>query len=76
MTTLIKNWKELAEVPESETHKLEITPENGNGWIICKETGDHVQYLSTHTFYGLDYEYNTELLQKHGFDVQLANWDA
>ena len=73
---LIENWAELAEIPESETHRLEITPEDGNGWIVSKKTGDHETYLSTHTFYGKDYEYSSKLLQKHGFNVQLANWDA
>lgn len=37
----------------------------------CKE---HV-YLSTHTFYGSQYEYSTMILQEHGFDVKLDNWD-
>lgn len=37
----------------------------------CKE---HI-YLSTHTFYGSQYEYSTMILQEHGFDVELDNWD-
>lgn len=35
---------------------------------------DHV-YLSTHTFYGSNYEYSTKLLQNYGFDVEIDNWD-
>ena len=32
-------------------------------------------YLSTHTFYGSNYEYSTKILQEHGFDVEIDNWD-
>ena len=32
-------------------------------------------YLSTHTFYGSNYRYSTKLLQKHGFDIEIDNWD-
>lgn len=35
---------------------------------------DHV-YLSTHTFYGSQYQYSTRVLQEHGFDVEIDNWD-
>ena len=74
---LIRNWADLAEVPDSETHHLEIEVEHCNGWIHEKggdpdKLGD---YLSTHTFYGSRYTHYTELLQKRGFNVQLANWD-
>lgn len=36
---------------------------------------DHHVYLTTHTFYGSNYEYSTKLLQKYGFDVEIDNWD-
>lgn len=36
---------------------------------------DHHQYLSTHTFYGSEYKYSTELLQRFGFDIEIDNWD-
>lgn len=50
--------------------------------FICNCEGDifdtyydnHI-YLSTHTFYGSQYKYSTELLQKYGFDVEIDNWD-
>ena len=32
--------------------------------------------LSTHTFYGNQYEASTEILRKCGFNVTLNNWDA
>lgn len=35
---------------------------------------DHV-YLSTHTFYGSNYKTSTKLLQEHGFDIEIDNWD-
>jgi hypothetical protein len=72
---LIKNWIELAKVADSETHTLDITPEDGSGWIRSKADDEVVEYLSTHTFYGMSYKYYEKLLQKHGFNVQLENWD-
>ncbi len=35
----------------------------------------HHVYLSTHTFYGSQYRYSTKVLQEHGFDVEIDNWD-
>lgn len=37
----------------------------------CK---NHI-YLSTHTFYGKTHEYSTMILQEHGFDIEIDNWD-
>lgn len=71
---LVKNWKELAEVPDSQTHTLKI--EDGSGWIYKKEPHEMEEYLSTHTFYGSTYERSTELLQSYGFNIELDNWDA
>lgn len=78
MTTLIKNWEELSKVPSSDTHRLEIGKHNG--WIMAKNPksdkfSDRMYYLSTHTFYGLNYERSTKLLQSCGFDVEIDNWD-
>jgi hypothetical protein len=76
-TYYIENWDELAELPESDTHRLEISTENCNGWIIDKRNPNaHGHYLSTHTFYGENHECSTELLRQCGFNVTLANWDA
>ena len=69
---LISNWKELKQVPDSETHTLEIGEHNG--WIQSLETGKNEVYLSTHTFYGSTYKYSSHVLQKHGFNVQLKSW--
>lgn len=79
MPRLISTWAELKECT-SETHILKINVSSGCGWIEPKfpKDGDYVRdhhYLSTHTFYGHNYEYSTKLLQKCGFDVELANWD-
>jgi len=70
----INNWDELAQVEDSEAHTLEI--EDHNGWIVNKDTKEHVEYLSTHTFYGNFHEHRSALLQRYGFNVQLKNWDA
>lgn len=80
MTKLIKTWEELAEVYASETHYLEIDINGCNGWVITKNPvsdkfSDRKKYLSTHTFYGLNYKYSTKLLQSCGFDVEIDNWD-
>ena len=73
----IANWIELAEVPDSKTHRLEIIPEEGSGWVRpINDSNDTGQYLSTHTFYGKTHKYSTKLLQGCGFDIVLANWDA
>lgn len=75
---LISTWDELAQVPDSETHYLEIG--KYNGWVKAKEPksdkfSDRADYLSTHTFYGLNHEHSTKLLQERGFNVVIANWD-
>lgn len=62
----INNWKELSKVSDSETHTLDI--EDCCGWIITKRTGER-SYLSTHTFYGKEYERSTKRLRACGFDV-------
>jgi hypothetical protein len=72
---MIENWFELAKVT-SKTHRLEIDPDDGCGWVYNKQTGAIVEYLSTHTFYGSQYLASSKLLQKFGFKIQLANWDA
>lgn len=43
--------------------------------MSTQEYFDNHVYLSTHTFYGSKYKYSTEILQKHGFDIELDNWD-
>lgn len=74
--TFVKNWEDLAQIPESETHRLEIEVENGCGWIHRKNGDDFiVKYLSTHTFYGSNYRQSTWLLKSCGFNVELDNWD-
>lgn len=73
----VKDWAELAAIPDSETHHLDISLENGNGWIKRKDGKDTIPaYLSTHTFYGSTHARATKVLRKHGFMVTLANWDA
>lgn len=82
MSKLISTWDELDGL-ESEKYKVEVDKYFCNGWIVPKveteETEenyfDHHVYLSTHTFYGTQYEYSTEVLQKFGFDVEIDNWD-
>ena len=77
MPKFIKGWE------DSEKYKLDIDLKCGSGWIVPKveteetdnEYYSHHVYLSTHTFYGSNYKASTKLLQKYGFNVELANWD-
>lgn len=72
MSKLITTWQELGQI-QSENYTLKI--EDGSGWVISKETGDWVEYLSTHTFYGSQHKESTKMLRALGFDVEIANWD-
>lgn len=81
---LIRNWKELFELPPNDKYKIiDLDGYGYNGWIYpVKETletqenwFDHHVYLSTHTFYGSSYERSTKILQKFGFNVEIDNWD-
>lgn len=73
---LIKDWEELAKVPASKTHFLEIDVEGCFGWIKSKEnSGKFWPYLSTHTFYGSNHKRSTYVLRKYGFNVTIDNWD-
>lgn len=79
MAKLIESWEELVGL-ESDDYYLDINVEKCNGHIMAKEhvknKGFYNPYLSTHTFYGLNYKHSTILLQEYGFDVQLKNWDG
>ena len=72
----IKGWEDLAKLPDSSTHRIEIDLEMGCGHVFCKEKPSSWHYLSTHTFYGSQYRYSTQLLRECGFNVLLDNWDA
>ena len=75
MAKLIKSWDELVGL-ESDEYRLEINLEYGNGNIRRKSDNEYMEYLTTHTFYGRNYQYSSVLLQEYGFDVQLKNWDG
>ena len=73
---IINGWDEL-EKCKSESHVLII--DNCSGWIAendaDKEAWNQHHYLSTHSFYEETHKESTELLQRCGFNVVLANWD-
>ena len=89
MRKLIRNWEELSQIPnESATHILKVDIEMGNGWLKSKNPKKYSDklsymrqikgldvYLSTHTFYGSQYENSGKILRACGFDVELENWD-
>ncbi len=73
---IVWHWQDLAELPESETHRLKIDVANSNGWIVEKRTTKGYDiYLSTHTFSGEKHEYSTRILRECGWNVTCANWD-
>lgn len=72
----VKDWHDLATVPDSETHRLEIDLEGCYGWVHEKGGDSFKHYLSTHTFYGSQHRASTMLLRRCGFRVTLDNWDA
>ena len=76
MPKLIKNWSDLAKVEPTDNYYLDITPKNGNGWVMNRATGKSESYLSTHTFYGSNHQNSTIKLQRYGFDVVIDNWDS
>ena len=87
MSQLIKNWDELAAIPnESATHILEVNTDRYNGYLRAKNEQDynpdedwfeqlpHLDvYLSTHTFYESKYKFSSSILQACGFDVELES---
>ena len=89
MRKLIRNWEELSKIPnESKTHKLEVNLEEGNGSLFSKDPKPYNEklsfmrqiqhqdvYLSTHTFYGLNYKHSGKVLRACGFNVEIDNWD-
>ena len=76
MPRLVRHWADLAQIPPSKTHRLEIDVDACNGWIKSKtDPDDFGHYLSTHTFYGLNHKHSTLILRKCGFNVTCANWD-
>jgi len=73
----IKDWNELKK-ETSLTHTLEI--KDYCGWVYpinndAEKRWKDGYYLSTHTFYGSNFEHSTKILQSRGFNVVLANWD-
>ena len=75
MAKLIKSWDGLVGL-ESDEYYLDIDEDRCNGWIRRKSDDDSMEYLSTHIFYGRNYQYSSVLLQEYGFDIQLENWDG
>lgn len=74
---LIRNWADLAKVPDSDAgYTLEIDVEGCHGWIKKKGVDGWLgDYLSTHTFYGSNYLQSTRILRRYGFNITIDNWD-
>jgi len=86
---LIKNWGELNGL-FNDKYQIFVEDCCGWIIPLCDEPAEHMfnchckddkdyfnnhVYLSTHTFYGSQYKYSTKILQEHGFDVEIDNWD-
>ena len=61
----------VCDEPEGRNFKCHCDEEE----LRDKDFWDEHVYLSTHTFYGSQYKYSTKVLQKHGFDIEIDNWD-
>lgn len=83
---IVKNWQELALIPDSETHYIKVNLDSASGWILRKENlsqEDKLRsianglkpqaYLSTHTFYDSHINMSNNTLKKYGFKVTLKN---
>lgn len=78
MTKLIKNWEELSQVPDSDTHRITTETYGGVkcfGWIREKHENKPVGYLSTHTFYKKSVLIGSDILKRYGFDIELVSGD-
>ena len=51
MSTVIKNWKDLAGL-ENDDYRIEVDLDMGCGWLRSKNPDKSDYYLTTHTFYG------------------------
>lgn len=76
MIKRIKTWEDLANLKESETHKIIIEKDSEDSaydtyWIQNKKTKSEY-YLSTHTFYGGETTKEINRKLKHcGFNAQI-----
>lgn len=70
----IKTWEDLVGM-ENENYKIEVDLKYGSAWIRPKNNKDEFGcYLSTHTFYEMNYKGSTKILQNYGFNVELESW--
>lgn len=60
---------------ENEQYYVKVGEDRYNGWVLSKNDPKFMWYLSTHTFYGSQYQKNTKRFQELGFDIELDNWD-
>lgn len=65
----------VTDEPTGEGDEFVCHCENNNNKMATKEYFKHHVYLSTHTFYGSNYKYSTKVLQEHGFNIEIDNWD-
>lgn len=75
MSKLIESWEELQGL-KNDKYYIDVDLEYGSANIYSFEDPSFYEYLSTHTFYGSQYQYSTAALQEYGFDVQIKNWDG
>ncbi|MCP4528482.1 MAG: hypothetical protein GY833_21600 [Aestuariibacter sp.] len=66
----VMNWEQLAQLPDSATHTIEV--DRFSGWVVNKVTGEKQHYLSTHTFYENERAHRTQLLRSCGFDIEIC----
>lgn len=72
-TKVIKNWYDLDGL-ENDNYRIEVDQKLLCAWVVDKATGYNKCYLSTHTFYEMNYKGSTKILNDLGFDVVLESW--
>jgi len=75
---IIKSWEDLAQLPDSATHRIEIG--DYRAWVIKKRPlgdeenvlGKGFEYLPSNSFHVSHHKQSTQTLKNCGFNVTLT----
>ena len=78
---IIKSWEELAQLPDSTTHRIQV--KDSCAWVISmqkpfggEDKGKGYQYLSSYSFDKSQNKQATQILKNCGFNVRLLRTDT
>lgn len=66
---LIRSWEELAKVPNSSTHRIEVFPNDRCAWIYPNDNKAIGYYLNSFTFREGYHKVATRKLRRKGFNI-------